>query len=111
MQQDEVILTDPTTGGQKGTKLARYDLIPWQIIDELAEHYGRGAFKYEARNWEKGYSWSLSFAALMRHLVAWWNGEDIDPETGTNHMIAVIWHSCALRWFQLNEKGTDDRTK
>lgn len=107
----EVRLTDPVTGGQKGTKLARFDLIPWDIIKYIAEHYGKGAAKYEERNWEKGYRWSLSFAATHRHLQAWWNGEDIDEETGSNHLDAVLFHALAMRWFQEHGKGTDDRPK
>lgn len=105
----EVRVVDPLTGGEKGSKLARYDLIPAGPLWELAEHFGRGARKYEDRNWEKGYRWGLSFAALMRHAWAFWRGEDKDEETGSSHLIAVAWHALALREFQLREKGTDDR--
>ena len=38
--------------------------------------------KYADRNWEKGYAWGLSVAALRRHLAEWLKGESIDPETG-----------------------------
>lgn len=43
---EEVRVTDEKTGGQKGTKLARFSLVPWSIIWEVAEHFGRGARKY-----------------------------------------------------------------
>lgn len=107
----EVRVTDPATGGQKGQKLARFDLLPWDVLTELAEHYGKGSQKYEDRNWQKSYSWSLSIGALCRHLAAWLAGEDDDPETGSCHLVAVIWHAIALRWFQKHGKGTDDRYK
>lgn len=95
----EVRIVNAETGGAKGSKLARFDLIPAGPLWTLAEHYGRGARKYEDRNWERGYDWSLSFAALMRHAWAWWSGEDIDPETGSPHMAAVAWHAfAALEW-------------
>lgn len=103
--------TDPETGGQKGSKPARFDLLPWDVVYELAEHYGRGAGKYADRNWEKGYKWSLNFAALHRHLSAWWNGQDEDPEVGSNHLAAVLWHTMAMRWFQMHGRGSDDRPK
>lgn len=109
MSKTETIITDPNTGGQKASKLARYDLIPSHVLEALAEHYGRGAQKYADRNWEKGYRWGLSFAALMRHAWAWWRGEDVDEETGSSHMIAVAWHALALAEFQRTGKGTDDR--
>ncbi len=106
---EEIRVVDPTTGGEKGSKLARYDLIPGDVLHALAEHYGRGSLKYADRNWQKGYKWSLSFAALNRHLWAWWEGEDIDAETGSNHMVAVIWHAVALLWYARHRKELDDR--
>ncbi len=104
----EVRVVDPTTGGQKGSKLARFSLIPRDFLWALAEHYGRGARKYEDRNWERGYKWSLSLDAMERHLNAWLMGEDNDAETGSSHLIAVAWHVVALWWFHRNNKGTDD---
>src|SRR4051812_43551802 len=74
----EIRHTDPTTGGQKGVKLARFSLVPWDAVWKVAEHFGVGARKYEDRNWERGYAWHLSYDALMRHLTAWWHGEDRD---------------------------------
>lgn len=114
----ETRVIDPTTGGAKGVKLARFDLIPWSIIRELAEHFGRGARKYEDRNWERGYKWSYSFGALHRHLEAFWSRDDIDHDESlyvageahtTRHIIAVVWHACVLAWFSKYGKGTDDR--
>ena len=104
----ETRVVDPLTGGEKGSKLARYDLIPPDALMALAEHYGRGVNKYADRNWEKGYKWGLSYAALMRHLETWRSGEDIDAETGSNHLTAVIWHAIALLVFQTRGLGTDD---
>ena len=106
---DEVRVTDPVTGGQKGSKLARFDLLPWDIIWQDAEHYGKGAEKYDARNWEKGYSWSLSIAALSRHLASFCRGEDIDPETGSHHLAAVRFHAAALMRFGKTHPELDDR--
>ena len=109
--QDEVTITDPTTGGKKGQKLARFDLIPAGPLQALAEHYGKGARKYEDRNWEKGYAWSLSFGAMQRHAWAFWNGEDIDEETGSPHLAAVAFHAFALLEFMNFQRKLDDRPK
>jgi hypothetical protein len=109
---EEVRAKDPKTGGEKGRKLQRFSLIPREFLWRLAEHYGKGAFKYEDRNWEKGYPWSWSLDALERHLNAWLMGERHDPETGTHHLIAVAWHAIALFVFDTRGLGTDDiRTK
>jgi hypothetical protein len=110
--KSEVRVTDPLTGGQKNTKPQRFDLIPPEVMWKVAEHYGKGCEKYSDRNWEKGYKWGLSVAALERHLNLWKQGESIDEETGSNHLIAVIWHAIALFIFELRGIGTDDvRTK
>ena len=93
---DVEVRTTSSTGGQKGTKLARFDLLPVGPLTELAKHYGRGAAKYDDNNWRKGYEWSKSYAAAQRHLTAFWGGEDIDEETGTPHVIAAAWHCFAL---------------
>lgn len=104
----ETRVVDPISGGEKGAKLARFSLIPPDWLWALAEHYGVGAKKYADRNWERGYKWSLSIDAMERHYTAWKDGEDIDAETGTHHLISAAWHLIALWWFQKHRKGTDD---
>ena len=104
------------SGGKKGVKLARMDMIPTDALWELAEHYGKGAGKYETGdggldNWRLGYEWSKSFAAAMRHLTLALGGEDADPETGSKHVIAVAWHALALAHWMNNPEmhRYDDR--
>ena len=64
----------------------RYDLLSPLAIKRLADLYERGAIKYSARNWEKGIKFSRVYGAALRHLLAWWDGEDFDPETGESHL-------------------------
>lgn len=109
MDRTETIYTDPVTGAQKGRKLARFDLIPAEPLIGLAEQFGRGAQKYDDRNWERGHPWGISYAALNRHLWLWWNGEDLDPETGAHHLDAVAFHVFALREFHVKHPEMDDR--
>lgn len=108
MSDEEVRVTDPS-GGQKGQKQARYDLIPAIPLDELARLYGVGAEKYAERNWERGYRYSLSFAALQRHAWAFWNGQDIDEGTRRHHLASVVFHCFAMMEYQARGTGTDDR--
>ena len=107
----EVRITNKKTGGQKGVKEARFDLIPPGPMWELARVYGRGAAKYEDRNWERGYNWGLSYGAMQRHLVAFWGGEYNDEETGLPHLAHAMWHCCTLMQFQENFPEMDDRSK
>ncbi|PVU81534.1 hypothetical protein DDP54_15735 (plasmid) [Cellulomonas sp. WB94] len=99
---DEVRVTS-STGGQKGKKPAQFSLIPTGPLNLLAKHYGRGAQKY-ARvngkdNWRNGYEFSLSYDAALRHLTAFWGGEDVDPETGSLHVISAAWQCFTLAEF------------
>ena len=105
----ETRVINPDTGGEKGQKLERFDLLPGIPLRLLARHYGVGAQKYADRNWERGYAWSLSYAALQRHAWAFWNGEDIDPETGSPHMAAFAFHAFALLQFATTHPELDDR--
>ena len=108
MDEQEVRVIDPKSGGEKGSKLARFSLIPPEFLWALAEHYGKGAHKYSERNWEKGYKWSLTVDAMERHWNQFKLGESIDPETGSHHLIAAAWHCIALFIFDLRRIGTDD---
>lgn len=90
---------------------ARHDLIPPELPDSVAQVLAFGAVKYGERNWEKGMSWGRPFAALMRHMWAWWRGEKADPETGMSH----LWHAaCCIAFliaFEARNVGVDDRPR
>lgn len=91
-----------------GEKL-RFDLIPAYPLETLADVYTRGAIKYEDRNWEKGMKWSRIFAAIMRHLWAFWRGEDIDKESGQPHVAHAAWGCFALLEYMRVKREFDDR--
>lgn len=182
MATSEVILTDPTTGGKKGAKLERYDLIPiepfrqiasafhemaddsmavlspggyildraadfWfrntgpatlafiavaalramelelgpsnakliglpiNAVEEGARTFGFGSDKYSDRNWELGYRWSMSWAALIRHAKLHADGQIRDEQSGLMHLAHVFWHcTVLLEWHQTHPE-LDDRCK
>lgn len=86
------------------------DLLPWDALVELAKHYGVGCTKYPARNWEEGLPWNSGImASLLRHVAAWSQGEDIDPENGQRHDVAILWNAAALVAYRLRGVGIDDR--
>jgi hypothetical protein len=100
----EARYVDPETGGEKEQKLARFDLIPWDSMTRVAQRYGTGAEKYSDRNWERGYPWSLSIAALYRHMAAFCEREDNE-----DHLAAVVFHALALMRFEEEYPEADDR--
>ena len=103
--------TTSSTGGEKGVKPARLGLLPVDALLEVATLYGNGAAKYSEHNWRRGYEWSKSYDALMRHALAFWNGEDNDPEMTTSHMASVVFHALALMTFTKEHPEFDDRYK
>lgn len=95
--------------GRKQTKDARFDLLPWDALWQVARIFGFGASKYAERNWENGLRWSASHAALQRHLALWWAGEVSDPESQLSHIAHVAWHSLVLVAHEIRGIGIDDR--
>lgn len=107
-------MTNPgwETEGQKfDTGKDPWDLVPGDAVQEIVKVLNFGANKYAPRNWEKGMRWGRPFAALMRHMWAWWGGEDKDPETGLSHLAHA---GCCIFFLLAFEKrgiGNDDRYK
>ena len=110
MEKEERI-TNEITGGQKGVKPARFDLIPVKPLWEVAKVYGYGEGKYAHRNWEKGYDWGLSYGALQRHLNQFWGGEYLDEESGLPHLAHAMFHCLALMQYNENYPQFDNRSK
>lgn len=98
-----------STGGEKGTKPEVFDQFPTEALMEIARVYGFGAAKYEAHNFRRGYEWSKSYNAMMRHLIAWQGGEDNDPESGLSHLAHAAWHCMTLLSFRDEHPDFDDR--
>ena len=89
----------------------RLDLIPPEVIEELGIVLGYGAKKYAERNWEKGMAWSRVYAAALRHILKWWEGEEIDPESGLPHISHALCNLAFLVTYCRRDIGTDDRPR
>jgi hypothetical protein len=87
----------------------RLDLIAPELLTEVGKILAFGAEKYEARNWEKGMAWGRPFGACMRHLWAWWGGEDTDPESGFSHLAHAACNIMFLISYNKHGIGKDDR--
>lgn len=81
-----------TTGGRKfdGGKL-EYGLLPPKALEATVDVLTFGAQKYERDNWQKvPDSKRRYFDALQRHLWAWKQGEQVDPESGRHHLAHAL---------------------
>ena len=62
-------------------------LVPPVAIAHLARAFENGAGKYGPFNWrEKTISSTVYYGAAMRHLMAWYDGEDLAPDSGVHHL-------------------------
>lgn len=106
----ETRVVNETTGGEKGTNPQRMELLPFDVLmRDVSPLYAAGARKYADHNYRRGYDWSLSFGALMRHATQFWSGEEVDGETGCAHMASVVFHALALLLFTVEHPELDDR--
>lgn len=62
--------------------------LPWRSLVEVALAMTEGARKYGRHNYRvSGVRASVYYDAMFRHLVfQWWNGEDIDKDSGICHI-------------------------
>jgi hypothetical protein len=96
MEAPEVRGPSTYTGYEKSRGLkfdqdkVRMDLVPPVAVTWIAKILTFGAKKYGDRNWEQGIKYGRVYAAALRHLFAWWGGEEKDPETGESHIAHAL---------------------
>jgi len=91
-----------TEGTKYDSDKLPFDLLSTDFLNGTCEVLAFGAKKYEPWNWAKGIKYSRVFAALMRHLWAFWRGETNDPETGIHHLFHA---SCCLMFLSHYESN------
>ena len=84
----------------------RWDLLPMQEIEDIVRVYHLGAKKYAENSWQNvSNGFERYRAALMRHMMAYIDGERYDRELGVNHLASVAWNAIALLWYDKHGKG------
>lgn len=86
-------------------------MIPPEALWALGAILTYGATKYEDRNWELGMRWGRIYAAALRHLLAWWAGEDFDKESGLPHLEHAFCCLAFLVTYARRGVGSDDRPR
>ena len=100
------------TEGMKNDRLdgkTMYELVPIEAIEEIGKVMTYGAGKYAPNNWQK-VDQKRYYAALLRHLFAWFKGETHDPESGYHHLSHVITNVAFMIWQDayINEVSFDN---
>jgi hypothetical protein len=94
-----------------GIKKVPFHVIPQQVLGEIGLALMEGGRKYGEYNWRApgGVRASVYFDAAFRHLSAFWDGTEIDPDSGLPHIVKAITCLIVLRDAQLNGMCEDDR--
>lgn len=87
----------------------QWSLVPMKYLRGMVQVLMFGAKKYSPDNWRAGMPWSQPYNALLRHMDAWHAGEDLDDETGLNHLDHALCELLFLRAFVEDHKALDDR--
>lgn len=93
-----------------GIKKASLSCVSSPVLMELGIAMQEGACKYGRHNYRViGVRGSVYYDATMRHLMSWWEGEDIDPDSGLSHVTKAIASLVVLRDSMIQQKFNDDR--
>lgn len=94
-----------------GSKKLSFAVLPWRVLTNVALAMLEGALKYGRQNYRAaGVRASVYFDAVVgRHLTSWWEGEDIDPDSGLSHIDKAIAGLMVMRDSMLQGNFEDDR--
>ena len=93
-----------------GIKKVPLHVVPSQVLMEIGLGMLEGARKYGAHNYRiAGVRSSVYYDATMRHLMAWWEGQDIDPDSGLSHITKALTSLVVLQDAIINGMAEDDR--
>lgn len=90
---------------RKDAEKIRWELLPWDAVEEVVKVLQFGATKYSDHNWKAGggFNWSRVFNSTVRHLTSWFRGEDRDPESGLSHLAHCCCNILFLLHYALNK--------
>jgi hypothetical protein len=93
-----------------GTKKVPFSTVSAPVIAEIGLAMLEGSRKYGRHNYRAiGVRGSVYYDACLRHLTQWWEGEDIDPDSGLSHIVKAAACLVVLRDAMLLDKVADDR--
>lgn len=88
----------------------RLELIEPKFIEGIGKIVTFGAEKYSAHNWKKAGEDDIERikGALLRHILAYLGGQELDPETGESHLYHAACNLMFLDYFDRNKIRTGE---
>jgi hypothetical protein len=88
------------------------NLVPPEVIIAAAKVFEFGAKKYGMNNWRHDidkFPYSRHYGSVMRHLLAFHSGEDLDPESGLPHLHHALTQLMIFVMCEMEGIDVDDR--
>jgi hypothetical protein len=104
-------LDKKTAGRKDDSQKIQLQLLSTEWVNGVGKVLTFGATKYEAHNWRKGILYSRVIGAALRHIFAFLDGEDLDPETKLPHLDHASCCLMFLRELWQDRPDLDDRWK
>ena len=94
-----------------GVRKTPLSTLPFRVLWLVGLAMLEGALKYGRHNYRGvGVRASVYFDAVVaRHLGPWWEGEDIDPDSGLSHIDKALAALMVMRDSMLQGNFVDDR--
>ena len=96
-------------GLRYNTGKLRWSLVSRKALAPMVRVLMFGAEKYDDHNWKKGLKYTEVCESLQRHLNAFIDGEDNDPESKLTHVGHIMCNAMFLSYMFLFKKDCDDR--
>ena len=87
----------------------KWSFVSWKALEPMVKVLMFGANKYSPNNWQKGLKYSEISESLQRHLYAFMEGEENDPESKLSHLGHILCNAMFLSWMFIFRKDLDDR--
>ena len=108
---DEKKMNPKYVRAQKDGK-APMEFLVYSVLESEAKVLAHGGGKYGARNWRLDEILASTYeGAMMRHLLAWCQGEDIDPDSGEPHLSHLRACAAVVMDADDHDKLIDDRNR
>ena len=102
-------MSEKVTGKKFDGDKPNLSLIPKEAMWMMGQAFSYGAKKYGEENHKSGLSIKRQLAAALRHIYQFLDGEDLDPESGLNHLGHALASVAMATYTYENNEEFDDR--
>ena len=106
----ESVMQEQAMRKNEGKPQLSYVLDVMPALKDMVAVMEFGAEKYERNNWQKGFPKDKLLDSMLRHIDAFYSGEDVDPESGLPHVGHIMCNAAFLAYhFGSNSKYWEDK--